>query len=369
MANGTVVVDRNHETEIADVAARPLPVTGGAGFDWLMAAFGSWLIGGLYLDGWAHIHVPALETFFTPWHAVLYSGYIAGAVALAETLRRNRGRGASRWDALPVGYGLSLAGAFLFFFGGLADMLWHIVFGIEEGVEGLISPSHLVLALGGSLMITGPLRAGLTHPAGAARPWLARMPMVVSLTIFLSLLTFFTGYASPYGTMWVAMTPRTGSGAFLSAGFSGFVIQPALLMGLVLFVLRRKAFPVGGLTALMSVNVALMAIIHDKFLATGPYPLIAGAVLTGLIGDGLLAWLRPSPQRVLAFRVVAFAIPALQYLFYFLAAMIWARVTWSVHLWTGAIVIAGAVGWLLSFLVLAPDAAAPSRFTERGARA
>ena len=187
MANGTVVVDRSHETEIADVAARPLPVTGGAGFDWLMAAFGSWLIGGLYLDGWAHIHVPALETFFTPWHAVLYSGYIAGAVALAETLRRNRARGASRWDALPVGYGLSLAGAFLFFFGGLADMLWHIVFGIEEGVEGLISPSHLVLALGGSLMITGPLRAGLAHPAGAARPWLARMPMVVSLTIFLSL--------------------------------------------------------------------------------------------------------------------------------------------------------------------------------------
>ena len=119
----------------------------------------------------------------------------------------------------------------------------------------------------------------------------------------------------------------------------------------------------------MSVNVALMAIIHDKFLATGPYPLIAGAVLTGLIGDGLLVWLRPSPQRVLAFRVVAFAIPALQYLFYFLAAMIWARVTWSVHLWTGAIVIAGAVGWLLSFLVLAPDAAAPSRFTERGAKA
>ena len=55
-------------------------------------------------------------------------------------------------------------------------MLWHIVFGIEEGVEGLIGPSHLVLALGGSLMITGPLRAGLAHPAGAARPWRARMP-------------------------------------------------------------------------------------------------------------------------------------------------------------------------------------------------
>ena len=245
-------------------------------------------------------------------------------------------------------------------------MVWHIVFGIEVGVEGLISPSHLVLALGGSLMITGPLRAGLAHPAGADRPWLARMPLVVSLTIFLSLLTFFTGYASPYGTMWVAEPPRPGSG-YLAAGFSGFLIQPALLMGLVLFVLQRQSLPVGGFAALLSVNVALMAIIHDKFLATGPYPLIGAAVLAGLIGEGLLAWLRPSPDRILAFRVVAFAIPAVQYLFYFLAVMIWARVTWSVHLWTGAIVIAGAVGWLLSFLLLTPDRA-PARLTVRGAQ-
>ena len=165
MANGTMVVDRGPHPSVAEVVSPVLSASGGARFDWLMAGFGSWLIGGLYLDGWAHIHVPALETFFTPWHAVLYSGYIAGAVALAVTLRLNRRRGASRWDALPAGYGLSLAGAFIFFFGGLADMLWHVVFGIEEGVEGLISPSHLVLALGGSLMITGPLRAGLAHPA------------------------------------------------------------------------------------------------------------------------------------------------------------------------------------------------------------
>jgi hypothetical protein len=136
MANGTLVIDRSPGTGIAAAAPRPVTRTDGAGFDWLMAACGSWLIGGLYLDGWAHVHIPALESFFTPWHAVLYSGYIAGAGALALTLRRNRLRGASRWDALPAGYGLSLVGAFIFFFGGLADMVWHIVFGIEVGVEG-----------------------------------------------------------------------------------------------------------------------------------------------------------------------------------------------------------------------------------------
>ncbi len=54
-------------------------------FDRVMVALCSWLMGGLYLDGWAHNHVPELETFFTPWHAVLYSGFfaVAGFLAIA----------------------------------------------------------------------------------------------------------------------------------------------------------------------------------------------------------------------------------------------------------------------------------------------
>ena len=64
----------------------------------------------------------------------------------------------------------------------------------------------------------------------------------------------------------------------------------------------------------------------------------------------------PVLARILAFRTVAFAIPAIQYLLYFVAVMWWSRVTWSVHLWTGAIV-AGAAGWLISYLVVAPGTA------------
>jgi len=39
---------------------------------------------------------------------------------------------------------------------------------------------------------------------------------------------------------------------------------------------------------------------------------------------------------------------------YFLALMLTEGVAWSVHAWTGAIVLAGAAGWLLSYLVLPP---------------
>jgi hypothetical protein len=368
MATQTAVDGPRPKIMVAGAPSRGAAV-GGAGFDWLMAGLGAWFIGGLYLDGWAHIHVPALETFFTPWHAVLYSGYLAGAAALVVTFVRNRRRGAPRARALPPGYRLSLAGAFIFFFGGVADMVWHVTFGIEKGIEGLISPSHLVLALGGGLMVTGPLRAGLHRGAGTQQRWIAQMPMVVSLTTFLSLLTFFTEYVSPHGTTWVAETPRSGSAVYLTAGMAGFLVQPTVLMGLVLLVLRTRPLPLGSLTVVLTANSALMAIIHDKFLRTGTYPLIGAAVLAGLICDVLLWRLRPSPDRPRAFRAVAFAVPAVYYLLYMLAVMLWARVVWSVHLWTGAVVTAGAVGWLLSYLALPPDQGPVARPRDAGSLA
>jgi hypothetical protein len=357
-----VAVEVDPAARMAGRAERAVGAVGGARFDWLMAVLGAWLLGGLYLDGWAHTHVPALETFFTPWHAILYSGYFASAGALAWVFCRRTRRGASWETALPAGYGAALAGALVFLVGGVADMLWHVTFGIEDGVEGLISPSHLVLALGGGLMVTGPLRAGLRRQGRAGQSWIARMPLVLSLTLLVSLLTFFTEYASPYGTTWVTHAAATGTSgaAFLyqSVGLAGFLVQPAVLMGPVLYVLRRGPLPLGGLTLVLSVNVALMAVIHDKYLAPGPAPLIGAAVLAGLLGDTLLTWLRPSAERLAQFRAVAFAIPAVQYLLYFGAVTWWSRVTWSVHLWTGAVVLAGAVGWLLSHLAVPSRGAA-----------
>ena len=39
-----------------------------------------WFVLGLFLDAYAHADAPELETFFTPWHAVFYSGFaVTGA--------------------------------------------------------------------------------------------------------------------------------------------------------------------------------------------------------------------------------------------------------------------------------------------------
>ena len=61
---------------------------------------------------------------------------------------------------MPPGYELAIVGVLIFMAGGVGDMIWHEIFGIEIGVEALLSPTHLILAVGMTLIISGPFRAG-----------------------------------------------------------------------------------------------------------------------------------------------------------------------------------------------------------------
>ncbi len=82
--------------------------------------------------------------------------------------------------------------------------------------------------------------------------------------------------------------------------------------------------------------------------------MIPVAVLAGLAADLLALALRPSVARPAALRLWAFAVPAILYACYFAAVALLARIAWSLHLWTGAIVLAGITGLLLSYLLVPP---------------
>src|SRR3989441_10447542 len=133
-------------------------------FEWTVVVLCTWLMAGAYLDAWAHRHLARLESFFTPWHGVLYSGIFAILIFLGARALRNQARGYRLDQALPAGYNLSLIGAALFGVGGVIDMFWHLRFGIEVSLAALISPPHLLLMLAGA-----PIRGG-PPPAARRRP-------------------------------------------------------------------------------------------------------------------------------------------------------------------------------------------------------
>ncbi|MGH2688223.1 MAG: hypothetical protein ACRDKW_05385, partial [Actinomycetota bacterium] len=144
---------RPPETEAP--AAPPERPVASALFTWGAVLVSSLLVAGLYVDLWAHSHGRVDQSFFTPWHAMLYGGYTVAAAYLALATLRGRRRGLPLRRSLPDGYGLSLVGAAIFALAGAGDMAWHMAFGIEMGVDALFSPSHLALAAGGTLIVAG----------------------------------------------------------------------------------------------------------------------------------------------------------------------------------------------------------------------
>src|SRR6266704_3466544 len=265
---------------------------GGLRFDWLMSIMSFLFVGGLYLDGWAHAHGKVDNTFFTPWHAILYSGYLLNAILLVGTLYINHARGLPWRKAIPTGYELSLVGVPLFALGGIGDMIWHTLFGFEFGTEQVLSPTHLVLATSGILMMTGPLRAAIRRPdTRGAQGWSKLLPMLLSVIALLLMFTFFTEFAHPFVRTSVITNTFQYESLAQALGVASILLQAGILMGVLLLIIRRWTLPVGTMTLIFTVITGLIVVLADH------YYLVPAVVVAGILADILLVWLKPSPVR------------------------------------------------------------------------
>jgi len=341
-------------------------------FDWIMVVVSVWWLGGLFIDGWAHSNIPQLETFFTPWHAVLYSGYLAVAITLIVKILQNLRQSAvstggtapslvmlvrnnlpgNRWtQAIPTGYELSLLGVAIFGVSGIGDLTWHIIFGIERSTEALLSPTHLALALGIGLALSGPLRAAWRR-SGGTPSWRQLGPAILSLTFTFSLLTFFTVYASPLITPW----PIIDTSNSPNRGITDILLITALTMGCVLLALRRWRLPFGTFAFMFGLNGALMVAFSPNSLLVS----VPTALLGGLAADIVYRILQPSLDQPTSVRLFAFLVPVMFYALYFVDLAIvgpiifQGGIIWSVPFWAGAPVIAGITGFLLSYVMIPP---------------
>ena len=329
----------------------PTRPMGGLALDWTMIVLGSVFLGGLYLDGWAHNNGRVDQSFFTPWHAFFYSGFALVVVLLLATMAVNMRRGANWQRSLPAGYSLALLGVMIFATGGIGDLIWHELFGIEENVDALFSPSHLALGLGLGLIVTGPLRAAWARPGGRLT-WATGGPMLLSLTALICTLTFLTMYSYPLTSSTAGINHDYNSDAGQIGGAVGTFLTAGLLIGPVLLVLRRWQLPLGSLILIWGLNTIAMQLLNSRHDYAWWQ---AGTMLVAVVvSEGVYRLLRPSSTRTVALHGFAFAAPVLLLGSYFIAMLFTEGTSWSIHLWTGTVIEAGLVGWLLSYLVAPP---------------
>ena len=303
------------------------------------ALLSTWFTIGLFLDAWAHNNVPELETFFTLWHAVFYWGFAATAAWIGWNSRGALRTDRPRIESIPVGYGAAVVAVAGFALAAAGDLTWHTVFGIEQRIDILFSPTHLGLAASMFVIVLTPLRAAWADRSQPAAPGMWRLlPAVLgtALASTLVLLFFQYGNALTFGSGDIAVGMSTVEEGFTSHVVSSIALTNLVLLAPILALARRWTLPFGAVTIIYTALGGLSLAI------TGfdNVDLIVGLIVAGLCVDLLAGWMRPTPARPLWFRLFAAGVPL---------------ITWTIVIVTGL---------LTSPLVVGPDGSSPGLIPE-----
>ena len=299
--------------------------------------FGLWMTVGLFLDGYFHQNLDAgsdSESFVTPWHAVFYAGFAASALWLAAMSGR-RATGVADWKLsyLPPGYAGARTGLVLFALGGLGDAMWHSAFGVERGIDALLSPTHLLLFAGLLLILTAPARAARVAPDSPPRRWMLAGSIITATALVGFFMNFVWGLGIAALTR-VAYDPVTDAGEVaVIAGVASTLVTTVVLFAAVRALLATGPPPPGALAVLFGVVASLVSLAFDED-AEG----VVAAIAAGVTLEVAL--------RVRGVRLREHLVPAA---FAAAAAVLWLTylgllaaldgIEWQAEIWLGAIVL------------------------------
>ncbi len=326
-----------------------------------------WLVAGLFLDGWAHNNRPALESFFTPWHAAFYSGFAACVVWIGLVVKRRLSASRSFRDAVPVGYGVAVIGLVVFAVGGAGDLTWHTIFGIEQDFDALFSPTHLMLFVGIMLIVTTPVRAArATHWSGSD---VSKRPVdlvQIAVTLGTGLVLFFVQYLSLFNESFeqlsrarlVAAPPPGVPAEFLEGtleravlfGAIGLIVSASVVCAPVAWLVRERGHRPGSVVF----HVGLLAVTLSAVTGFEDPQLILGALVSASAIDAFASIATARMSFRVARHLVAGAAPALLLGGHAGAIALTDGIGLEAEIWTGTIVLASLAGVALSILAEPP---------------
>ncbi|WP_337862938.1 hypothetical protein [Nitrososphaera sp.] len=230
------------------------------------------------------------ETFFSPPHAVLYSGVttaLAGAVALAYhhyhyyhhyiSAGKNKriiGEGFA-WPA-----GLAIAGVAMLIAAGPGDFIWHSAFGLD----GLLSPPH-------SVLLSGMVISSVGAAAGLVRTYGGRIPLALAafamLPVWISASAGVHMASLPFSdTDFFNFNPEPRAGALAATLGFPFVTGAVLL---ATWGIAGRRFGAISVLAASFVAVGTLASIIPNEALVPTAPLYAGVLVPLVAADAIMS--------------------------------------------------------------------------------
>ncbi|HLG78770.1 MAG TPA: hypothetical protein VKX46_20330 [Ktedonobacteraceae bacterium] len=327
-------------------STQPKPLITGKKFDSIFCASILWLLGGTFADAWAHNNIPQLETFWTPWHGILYSGLLFLICSLTTIMIINRRRSRNWIEAIPQGYKAVFLAVGLMVLVGLSDMTWHLLFGVEQNIDALFSPTHLSGLICISLVATGPLYSMYVRrftPSSFSDYFLLATAVLLPYILLVIALQSFSVFAHT----WPVVTPVTFEIGQL-AGIASMVIQATIFTFFVLYVTRFWTFKLGMFTYILGV-VAIGLSIMNQLWYTIPVFLLGGVIV-----DLAYHFLAPSSKHLLEMRIFSAIAAGAPYAVYMIWVSSTMHVVWTIHMLVGTVYILLMLGWALSYLTYPP---------------
>ncbi|MGW2665336.1 hypothetical protein ACWCW7_30655 [Nocardia tengchongensis] len=242
---------------------------------------------------------------------------------------------------------------------GMADLVWHLEFGIEETTNILFSPSHLGLAGAVFVIVTSPLRSVLARAELPEAPGLRRLwPALLAAGMGSALVMLFLGYGNALRRTsgFIVGVFSSAEGDVVELQAAGLVISNLVLLVPLLYLARSWRLPFGSALLVMLPTVILSG---AETAARNIAVLCTFVVAAGVV-EVLLAVLRPTGERRAAYQLFATLAPLLTWSLYFATASARiGRLPGVVELWTGAPAVAALLGWLTAAVLLPPRSPAP----------
>ena len=354
-----------------------LPKIGERFYDPIVLFLGLWCLAGLLIDAFAHIAGNVDDTFFTPWHAVWYSGaaaygaYIFYAILPESGIQQLIREPFRTLKNVETQHKAGVYGIIIFAVSGFGDLIWHETLGVEENTDILLSPTHIGLFIGLMMSVTAPLWSAWANPKsgknglpsqllivfGAGAAWCVALLMVRYANLWFSPLQNFCYSGN------LDVCDNDDYNYALEQGLKSLFIQAALTSAILAMFLQRWK-PARGTMFTLFMFHAIGVWVYSEFDSQN---LTMGVTLAIVAEIVALGYNRIGPKVYIplmaASQVIVFMAYGLMNVGDIAPTSYWIEGVnlhvipfgWSIHSTIGSIVVCAAIGWFASIIAFPPQ--------------